>query len=229
MITLNLLPDIKREFLRSQRVKKLFILGAIMVSGVFVGAVVLLGLYIGSQKLHLNSVQSDIDESLAALQAQSELSKVVTIQKQLSSLPGLHEANPATDRLLGYLEIVVPVGITLSSVEIDFDEGENTAILSGAGPDPKAINVFVDTLKNANFNYDGNETPFQPFSDVVLESVSVGEEATSYQISLIFDSKLFDNTVNNGKLTVPNITSSNSVQERPTLFQELEAETSEEQ
>lgn len=230
MITLNLLPDIKKEYLRSQRVKRLFIVGAVLVTSAFVAVVILLSLFVfGAQNLHLNGVQGDIDEALENLQSQQDLSKVITIQKQLEALPDLHDERPAVDRLFGYLARVVPEDITLSQVEMQFEDSE-TAELNGAGPDPKAINTFVDTLKNASFTYsiDGVETTINPFSSVVLDSVGVEAEETSYSIILEYDPVLFDNRIEDGKLTVPKITSSTSVQERPVLFQELQSEEEEE-
>lgn len=224
MITLNLLPDIKKDYLRSQRVKRLFLFGATLVSAAFIAMAILLALFVfGAQRLHLNRVQSDIDQTLADLKAQPDIDKIVTIQKQLEVLPGLHDDKPAGERLFTYLGLVVPQDITLSNVEIDLAD-ENVAILTGAGPNPRAINVFVDTLKNATFEYDGIESPINPFTRVVLENVAVEEEETTYAINIEYDTVLFDTTLDNVKLTVPKITSSTSVQQRPVLFRELESE-----
>lgn len=223
MITLNLLPDIKKEYLRSQRIKRLFVAGAALVSGGFIALVVLLGLFVfGAQKLHLSRVQSDIDEAANTLQSQPDLDKVVTIQKQLDSLPGLHEQKPAADRLLGYLNTVVPKDISLTGVEITLYDGEDVTI-SGLGNDPKAVNIFVDTLKNATFTYiddSGTEQSIEPFSRVVLDSISVDNtEGTTYRINLEYDELIFDNTIKDWELKVPKITTSASVQERPALFE----------
>lgn len=223
MITLNLLPDIKKDYLKSQRTKRLFILSAFTVSAAVVGVAVLLGLFVfGAQNLHKSRVQSDIDNALSTLQSQEDLEKIVTIQKQLESLPELHDKKPVANRLFGYLATVVPANIALTEIEVAFDD-DNEMTISGKGEDPKAVNVFVDTLKNATFTYNENETT-NPFTEVILESVSIDEEdGTNYEITLLFDYILFDNTISGGELTVPKITTTTSVQQRPALFQEDES------
>jgi Tfp pilus assembly protein PilN len=220
MITLNLLPDIKKEYLRSQRIKRLFIVGAVIVSGAFVALAVLLAIFVfGAQRLHLSSIQSDIDEAVTTLQNQPDLDKIVTIQKQLEALPQLHAEKPAADRLLEYLSKLVPQDISLTRLQMTLFE-DYEATLTGFGSEPKAVNVFVDTLKNATFTHSGDQT-VNPFSQVVLDGITVDEnEGTSYRIILTFDPILFDNTVTDGELNVPNITTSASVQGRPDIFQE---------
>lgn len=227
MISLNLLPDIKKEYLRSQRTKRLFLLGSFLVTGAFVAVTVLLGTFVlAGQNTHKNRVQNDIDEALNRLQSEENLEKIVTIQNQLNVLPGLHDGKPDTGRLFGYLKEIVPNNIALNQLEVKFED-DNEFIIAGKGENPKAVNVFVDTMKNASYTYNGEET-VNAFSGVVLENISVdSEEGTSFEIVLTFDELLFDNTVTDGKLSVPKITTSTSVKERPTLFQETEEEGAE--
>ena len=221
MITLNLLPDIKKEYLNTQKFKRLFIVGSIIISSVFVAATVLLALFVfGVQRLQLSNVQSEIDNSLSQLQSVQDLDKIVTIQKQLDVLPGLHDEKPAANRLFSYLSTLVPNNVSLSKVEIAFDADSLSGELSGSASSPKDINIFVDTLKNAQFTYEGAETPIKPFNSVVLADPVVETDEVTYKIAIKFGALLFDSTLKGAKLSVPNITTTTSVAERPALFED---------
>lgn len=218
MIALNLLPDIKKEYLKTQRFKRLFIVGSLIAGAGFVTITILLALFVfGVQRIQLSETQSGIDEALTKLQSINDLDKIVTIQKQMDVLPGLHDKKPATGRLFGYLNTLVPSDVKLSSVELLFED-DLSGELTGTATTPKAINVFVDTLKNAELTFAGAEEPIRPFTSVVLEDPVVEDDEVAYQIIIKFDSKLFDNTLTDVKLTVPNITTTNSVRARPVLF-----------
>jgi len=219
MITLNLLPDIKKEYLKTERFKRMFMVGSLLVSLLFVTLTVLLAIFVyGVQRLQLSDVQSDIDNSLVQLQSIQDLGKIVTIQKQLEALPGLHETKPAVDRLFTYLGDMVPPDVSLTKIEFFLSDDQLSAELSGTAPDPKAVNVFVDTIKNVQFAYEGAEAPIRPFTSVVLADPVVEDDIVNYTVAVKFDSLLFDNRLNNARLTVPKITTSSSVTQRPALF-----------
>src|SRR5690606_13808917 len=133
-------------------------------------------------------------------------------------LPALHDEKPAAGRLFGYLSTLVPSEVKLASLELLLGE-DLSGELSGTAATAKAINVFVDTLKNAELTYQGAEAPVRPFTSVVLEDPVVEEHEIAYRIIIKFDALLFDNTLSQVKLTVPNITTSNSVRGRPVIFE----------
>lgn len=219
MITLNLLPDIKKEYLKTQRLKRLFFMGSLIISAAFVAITILLALFVfGVQRYQISDTQSGIDEALSKLQSIEDLDKIVTIQKQMDVLPSLHDGKPAAGRLFGYLNTLVPNDVKLASLELLLGD-ELSGELSGTAATAKAINVFVDTLKNAELTYEGAEGPVRPFTSVVLEDPVVEENEIAYRIIIKFDSLLFDNTLSEAKLTVPNITTTNSVRGRPALFE----------
>ncbi|HEX9679126.1 MAG TPA: hypothetical protein VGA08_00710 [Candidatus Saccharimonadales bacterium] len=226
MISLNLLPDIKKEYLQTQRLKRLLMVGSIITSLLFVTVAILLAIFVfGYQRLERSNTQSEIDEALAQLQSKPDLDKIVTIQKQIEALPSLHDQKPAAQRLFDYLNTLIPKDISLIKVDFFFGgtsenalfgaEGEAGAEINGSGPDANAVNVFVDTLKNAEFTFDGAPEVIKPLTSVILE-FSVEEDRNTFKIVLKFDPVLFDNTKTGAKLSVPKITTSNSVKERPT-------------
>lgn len=219
MITLNLLPDVKREFIKAQRLKMTFILGSLAISGAFIVVTFLLASFVfGFQRLQINSAQNEIDKSLNQLKSEQDLDKVLSIQKQLSVLPGLHDKKPDAGRLFDYLNKVVPKDVTLSSVEMWFEQDQLKAEISGQAKDPKAFNIFVDTLKNADYKYDGTEEKAKAFPSVIADAFSVGDDGVRYTVQIKFDAKIFDNTLSNVTLEIPQITTTASTTEKPTLF-----------
>ncbi|HEX9594703.1 MAG TPA: hypothetical protein VF996_01050 [Candidatus Saccharimonadales bacterium] len=222
MIALNLLPDIKKEYLRTQKFKRMFTVGSLIAMAVFVTVTVLLGIFVFAvQRLQLSNTQSDIDGALSQLQSIEDLDKIVTVQKQLEVLPELHKNKPAVYRLFDYLKAVIPNDVSLSKVEFAFLlDGSEGGTLTGSAPDPKSVNILVDTLKNAQLTYDGAETSIKPFQTVILDKTNVDDGGVSYSVIIKFDPTLFDNSLEKAKLTVPKITTSSSVTERPALFNE---------
>jgi hypothetical protein len=224
MISLNLLPDVKKEYLKSQRTKRLFIVLSVLISVVSIGLVVLMGAFVVGQRVHLGNVQGDIDKAIEQVQSEQDIDKVLTIQKQLDQLNALHDKKYATTRLFEYIKVLVSNDISLNSFELD--NGDTSVVIKGFGKDFPSVNTFSDTLKNAEFSYKSGEEiqTLKPFSGVTLSSISPeDEEETVFDIKMLFDPIIFNNTLEQVKLTVPNITSSPSVTERPgSLFEQLD-------
>ncbi len=221
MISLNLLPDIKKEYLRSQRIKRFFIMSSILVSAVAIASVLMMSAYVlGVQRLQIANSQRSIDASIKIIAETEDLAKIVTIRNQLEALPQLHESKNVVTRLFSFIEILTPDSIYLSEVVVDFED--STFELRGTGDDFKAINTYVDTLKNASFVYAGNEDAMLAFNSVVLDAISIDDEISRFKIVFSYEPTIFSNRVEDLRLTVPNIISTQSEAERPkTLFREL--------
>src|SRR5688572_27307618 len=103
MIQLNLLPDIKLEYIRTQRTRRLLVGVSVIMTAVAVGLLLLLLSVNAFQKKHLNDLGDDITANSKKLSGQPQVSRILTVQNQLTSLTGLHDAKPAGTRLFGYL------------------------------------------------------------------------------------------------------------------------------
>lgn len=224
MIALNLLPDVKKEYLRSQRLKRLFVTLALLISGASVLMVLIFGSVLLGQNKHMSDIDKDIAKYNDTLKAEEDLGKILTVQNQLNQLSQLHDAKPAVNRLFGYLKLLVPDDVSLTSIDLDLSDNY-TVELKGFGDDFPAVNKFADTLKNAEFTYNKSENEaapqsLKPFSAVTLSSISPDEDRgaqnkANFKIELIFDQTIFDNTLVGYSLEVPNIVSSPSTTERP--------------
>ncbi len=221
MVQFNLLPDVKLEYIKAQRTKRLVMLAAFTATGLAVFVLVLLFLVVNVfQKQHLSNLNNDIKAKTEQLKSVEDLEKVLTIQNQLKSLTPLHESKPATSRLNDYLVQLTPNDAKISEVEIDFSQSSMT--ISGSAGALETINRFADILKFTD--YKAGETSDKAFSEVVLESYgSAGGRADNgrspYSFTFKFDPVIFDNT-KTVQLVVPNIISTRSVIETPTdLFE----------
>ena len=197
----------------------MFIVGSFLVSASFVALVIIMVLYVyGVQKLRINNTQGKIDDAISQLTNSPDFDKVVTIQNQLKVLPDLHNQKPAVNRMFGWLKTLVPDDVSLNSLKLDFSN--NTVEVKGAGKDLKAINVFIDTLKNAQYKYTGLDQLAPAFNAVVLGGTGTDDTQTTYKITFNFNAPVFDSTVEGFILSVPNITSSRSETERPKALYE---------
>lgn len=217
MIQFNLLPDIKIEYIRAQRNKRLVVAVSSLVTVVALAIVIGLSLSVFVfQKEHMANLSDDIAKSTRNLGATNDISKILTVQNQLNSLSGLHDKKQNTTRIFPYIQQLTPTDISISSFTIDFEL--QTMTVTGAANDASAnklaaINRFVDTLKFTE--YTSGEDSSKAFSEVVLSSIGRAESGASYTIALKFDPQIFSNT-ENVALNVPKQITTRSETEKPT-------------
>jgi Tfp pilus assembly protein PilN len=217
MIQFNLLPDVKIEYIKARRSKRMVLLVSIGVASVaFAGFAVLFLIANVLQPKHIADLNKDIKKYTAELQSVPDLNKVLTVQNQLGSLTALHDQAPVTSRLFNYLTQVTPAKATISAVKIDYTT--SSLSLSGNADSLSTINQYVDTLKFTTYTTANDPNPKKAFSNVVLTSFSAGEKP-SYQITTTFDPVIFSAT-EQVTLVVPKIISTRSETEKPgDLFQ----------
>lgn len=220
----NLLPDVKLEYLKAQRSKRFVTFIALCVGGTALAIflILLFNVHV-MQRQHMSHLNEDIATDSRTLENIPDLDKILTVQNQLASLPGLHDEKPVATRLFNYLSQVTPTQITISQLEVSFDE--TTIRFEGSADALSTVNKFIDTLKFTKYTLDGETvTDNSPlaFSDVVLSNFGINETEANYTIDLTFDPTIFDSASEVG-LVVPQIVSTRSAVERPDiLFREQE-------
>lgn len=227
MIQFNLLPDVKLEYIKARRTKRMVMLISAVISGASLALLILLFLAVNVfQKTHLNNLTEDIATDSKQLQETPELNKILTVQNQLNNLTALHDAKPVVSRISKYLTQVTPTKVSIADLKVDFTA--NSISITGGADSLSTVNKFIDTLKFTTYETKDGRTN-KAFSDVVLTSFGREEGSARYQISLKYDTVIFDaNAV--VTLVVPqNFITTRSLTEKPSeqLFQPLE-ETSEE-
>lgn len=223
MIELNLLPDIKLEYIKAQRTRRRVTAISILVTG---ASLVLLILLIGVgavQKKHLNDLNKDISSAQSALKNEQDIDKILTVQNAIGSLNDLHAKKPAMARTFDYLNQVTPNDVSISDLSID--TLTQTVTISGSTNALSSVNKYVDTLKFTSFTESGSEVASPAFSNVVLTEFGLNAESTSadkaasYTVTFQYNPLIFDNA-KDIKLTVPSLTTTRATVAAPTdLFQ----------
>jgi len=208
MIEINLIPDIKQEFLRARQVRTMVVSGAIVIGIASVGIVVLLAIYLfGVQSLRSSLADSDITKKEQELKSTQDLSNMLTIQSQLSSIGTLHNEENTTSRVFDLLTAINPASpnqVTFSNVK--FDAANGIIHIDGQAANGfVAADVFKKTIQATKFRYkDGDKTETVPItkagegseSGVVIANLSYGEDSTGakvlrFSVDLTYDPLLF--------------------------------------
>lgn len=225
MIGINLLPDVKKEFIKAQRNRNTVISLSILSMFIVGGLTVFLALFVylgqGAAILFINN---DIDKKQETLAGKTEISKYLTIQNQLSALRILHDDTHKIlyGRLLDYLPQLNPVApnnIHLASVDVMNDDKLITII--GSTQDFRALDTFKNTLELAKITYaDGDETrEVEIFSEVSLETAALSQtengSVVSFKFNLTYSSEIFSPSITSYQLIVPKLTISDAQSNAP--------------
>jgi len=213
-VQFNLLPDVKLEYDRAQRAKRMVYTVSILSMAVVVviTAISFFAVNVLQRKL-LNDANNDINNYSQKLKSIPNLDKVLTIQNQLNALPGLHQKKHLTSRLFNYIPQVTPVNANIGKLTIDTTA--NTIDIDGTADTVETINKFVDTLKFTTYRIgNDNADKKKAFSNVILTKVDRNKKNASYTIDATFDPALFDAT-QDVTLVVPQETTTRSVIDAP--------------
>src|SRR5690606_10012249 len=145
MIQFNLLPDIKLEYIKAKRTKRMVLLIASGVAGGSLAIFLLLFLSVGLQNQHINNMSEDIKRDSEQLQDIDDLDKILTVQNQLNNLTEVHEGKPVASRLKRFIPQITPQQVSYATIEINF--AANTISFSGSADSLRTVNQFIDTLK----------------------------------------------------------------------------------
>jgi len=193
MIQFNLLPDVKQEYIRTQRLKRLVIGSSFVLSAValFIFLVLASSVYLVQRK-SISDLKHDISSTSSELKNQPNIADILTVQGQLNTLPTLNSQKPAALRLFTYLSELTPTKATISDLQVDFTQ--NTMTINGNTPSLDVVNTFVDGLKFTNYSISGASSSGPAFSSVVLASFSRNSDSATYSITLSYDPAIFNNT-----------------------------------
>ena len=166
MIEINLLPNVKRELLKTRAMRNRVISISFLVGGASIAAVVVLALILGSQiaaEAVQNGVIKDRNDKLMAVE---DLNKVVTIQNQLTKINEQHSGKKINSRIFDVVTAVNPVAPNnVSFSDIKVNPGSKTITLEGS-----AVNGYsaLETLKKTILNTKVQTTDGDKSSEVSL-------------------------------------------------------------
>ena len=166
MIEINLLPNVKRELLKTRAMRNRVISISFLVGGASIAAVVVLALILGSQiaaEAVQNGVIKDRNDKLMAVE---DLNKVVTIQHQLTKINEQHSGKKINSRIFDVVTAVNPVASNnVSFSDIKVNPESKTITLEGS-----AVNGYsaLETLKKTILNTKVQTTDGDKSSEVSL-------------------------------------------------------------
>ena len=166
MIEINLLPNVKRELLKTRAMRNRVLSISFLVGGASIAAVVVLALILGSQiaaEAVQNGVIKDRNDKLMAVE---DLNKVVTIQHQLTKINEQHSRKKLNSRIFDVVTAVNPVAPNnVSFSDIKVNPESKTITLEGS-----AVNGYsaLETLKKTILNTKVQTTDGDKSSEVSL-------------------------------------------------------------
>lgn len=213
MISINLIPDVKQELIRAQRVRSAVISLSNVIGIVAVGVVILLSVYVfGVQSVRGNLTDNSIESENATLVKVPDLSDTLTIQNQLTKLSEMHNNKAVSSRMFDMLLVVVPPPpnkIAISKVGLDTEEGTIT-VDAQADNGYLALEVFRKTLAATNFVYraDGDQQSVPLASDISDSNRSFGEDASGkkvlrFTVSFTYPTELFERGLSGAVIVGP--------------------------
>ena len=210
MIEINLLPNVKRELLKTRAMRNRVISISFLVGGASIAAVVVLALILGSQiaaEAVQNGVIKDRNDKLMAVE---DLNKVVTIQHQLTKINEQHSGKKLNSRIFDVVTAVNPVAPNnVSFSDIKVNPGSKTITLEGS-----AVNGYsaLETLKKTILNTKVQTTDGDKSSEVSLTKEikdgdtsfgenSEGKKVLQFSFSFEYAEELLE-PANNGTVSV---------------------------
>lgn len=239
MLQLNLLPDIKKEFLHAQRQRNLVMTIAILVSVIAGAAVIILWIAMGSLAFigggidgngGLRGKIADYEKTIKKNQTDKQLNEYLTVQNQLSQIDKLKADIPVYSRLFDYLKQLNPAdpnGVELSTVNVSNggDNGDSNSIeLQGSTATFASLDVYKTTLTRTTIGYsvgaDGKIVTEPLFSAVAVTSAGLsdndsGGKKVAFTIKLTYNPAAVAVSSANIMLTVPQETTSDADRNAP--------------
>lgn len=214
MIEINLLPDVKQEYLRARKMRNMavtFSIFAGLIAGAFVVvAVLFLLIQIGREKLADNGIKNEYDQ----LSSVEDLSNLVTIQNQLSLISGQHGSKSMDSRLFSVLQAInppAPNDVRFTAVKLD--PSSNLLTLEGiASAGYPSVEALKKTIANVEFEYkesaDGDAIKTPIVTDAEVGETSFGETSDGrrvlrFEMTLKYDDVLFTNKAQDVRLITP--------------------------
>lgn len=226
MIQLNLLPDVKKEYLRAQSARRKTITLSIFATIIVVGLTAVVAFYVYAVQNGIMYLQTqDIKGKASQLSAVKDIDKYLTIQNQLEQLSDLHGNKNDFSRLLDFLPKLNPApprNVALTNLDVNTEE--STLTFKGRVSDYSALATFRDTLANAMLTYQTGGIDHQASKlfattdgkkPVEITAASYEKTSTTagvtFTIVARYDPEAFKQQNVNVQVTVPNKETTGSV------------------
>lgn len=145
---INLVPDVKTEMIRMQKVRNLVFFICIVVSVVSISVATILGTVKGAQDITMASQDSHLDNLSKKIASYEELPEFLTIQNQLKGISQIEDNQKVLSRAITLLNAILPEGpdtIEVSELSINL---ANSTMSFDAQADAKIDNIDYRVLES---------------------------------------------------------------------------------
>lgn len=221
MIEINLIPDVKQELIKAQRVRSGVISMAVLAGIIAVSIVVVLAIIIAGQAIASSLADDAIKKQSSELTSKSDLTNTLTIQNQLTKLSQMHSDKKIDSRLFDLITAVnppAPNDVAFSNIKLD--PATNTITIEGqAAGGFAAVEVFKKTILGSKVHYldklnkedaDNATQRELALADSVNDvEISYGEDSSGQKvvrfiISFAYPTELFQSGLRDVVVKVPN-------------------------
>jgi hypothetical protein len=171
MFEINLVPDVKRQLLHLQSMKRLVVFVCVLVLSIGAGILAILTSVVVWQQVTQDAKGKEIVASRMTFWSNPNINASLTIQNQLTQLDNVFASKKEVSRIFSVLDVILPTGnykVSLSGMNINFQN--NTIFLEGQARsatlnDAAALEAFEQTVIRTKYDYgryydkDGNVIP----------------------------------------------------------------------
>lgn len=190
---INLVPEVKMQMIKAQKVRNLVLFICIVVSSVAVGVVVILFGIKSGQDIAMHNQDSKLKVMSDKLNGYDEFEDLITIQDQLGRYSEILQKRAVVSRVFGALGVMLPQGsdeVKMSELKVTLDtdtinmEGQADAKVAPL-IDYRVLEAFKKSVDLTKFDYgryvdiDGKEIPTQCIT-AADESGNAFREGDSY-------------------------------------------------
>lgn len=204
MIEVNLIPDVKREYLHAQRVRNTVISVSMLVAAAAAGTVIVLGLALGSLQFASGQADNSIKSKYKELSDKPDINDLLTIQNQLTQIDMISSNRGVNSRIFDTLSAVnpqAPNNVTMSTVRYNASEKTITIEGSTAGGF-NAVDALKKTILNTKLKYtkDSESAETLLSSSVRITNTayaedSGGEKKLTFTLTFSYPEELLSNSV----------------------------------
>lgn len=214
MIEINLIPDVKLEMLRAQKLRNIAISTSIIAGVAAVAVVVVMSLVIGAQAAVEGVTAGTIKSEFNKLSNVQGINDRLTLQHQLTKISEMHSNKTLDSRLLDVLGAVnppAPNDVKFSKVTLNPTDSTLTIEGSATGGF-SATETFRKTILNTTVEgkqIGSDEVTTTPLaSSVELSDVSYGIDSTGatvlrFKMVMKYQDALFSNKLREVRIVTP--------------------------
>jgi hypothetical protein len=205
MIEINLLPDVKREYLKLQHNKRLVFMACFALAAVALLFLGITGGIVVTQGVLKQSARDKIQTNYTQLVSEKDsdgapsINRLLTLQRDVVEVNQIYGELPVTSRLFDFFEQVnvpSPNNAILDRIVVTAD-GQITAALAGSIASFSALDTYKASLQSAEFvskQHPDKKDAQKLFDSVQVNSSSLSSQrnVVSFRIQITFNPEAFE-------------------------------------